>query len=126
MNSFDLTQYKVIAAEDIEAAAKAGPTEVILRENAILTPSARDAISERGFSIQNGTGKTVSKAPASSNSEWERLFNSHEAQAIKQEIIEVGKKLWQRAYVDGNGGNISRRLTAEAVICTPTLTRPSA
>ena len=33
----------------------------------------------------------------------------------------MGKKLWQRQYVDGNGGNISYRLNAEAVICTPTL-----
>ncbi|HTQ09667.1 MAG TPA: class II aldolase/adducin family protein, partial [Fimbriimonadaceae bacterium] len=29
--------------------------------------------------------------------------------------------LWTRAYVDGNGGNISYRLTEDAVICTPTL-----
>ena len=39
----------------------------------------------------------------------------------KAEIIAVGKKLWQRAYVDGNGGNISCRLAENAVLCTPTL-----
>jgi L-fuculose-phosphate aldolase len=51
----------------------------------------------------------------------ERLFHSPEAEAIKAEIVAVGRKLWQRAYVDGNGGNISYRLTADAVLCTPTL-----
>jgi L-fuculose-phosphate aldolase len=122
MNSFDLTHYKVVAAEDIEAAAKAGATELIVRAGAILTPSARDSISERGFSMKTAAGPKVSGAPASSGSDWDRLFNSPEAQAIKQEIIQVGRKLWQRAYVDGNGGNISYRLTADAVICTPTLT----
>jgi L-fuculose-phosphate aldolase len=49
------------------------------------------------------------------------LFNSPEAEAIKQEICAVGKKLWNRQYVDGNGGNISYRIGPNAVICTPTL-----
>jgi L-fuculose-phosphate aldolase len=40
---------------------------------------------------------------------------------IKQEIIRVGRKLWDRQYVDGNGGNISYRIAENAVICTPTL-----
>jgi L-fuculose-phosphate aldolase len=33
----------------------------------------------------------------------------------------VGHKLWQRSYVDGNGGNISYRIGPNEVICTPTL-----
>ena len=36
MKSFDLTQYRVVAAEDIEAAARAGATELLVREGAIL------------------------------------------------------------------------------------------
>jgi L-fuculose-phosphate aldolase len=51
----------------------------------------------------------------------ERLFHSPEAEAFKAEIVAVGRKLWQRAYVDGNGGNISYRLGENAVLCTPTL-----
>ena len=49
------------------------------------------------------------------------LFHTPEAEAAKQEIIQAGKKLWHRQYVDGNGGNISYRLTPRYVICTPTL-----
>jgi len=41
--------------------------------------------------------------------------------AVKEEICRVGWKLWMRGYVDGNGGNISCRISENAVICTPTL-----
>ena len=36
-------------------------------------------------------------------------------------MIRVGRKLWDRQYVDGNGGNITYRIAPERVICTPTL-----
>lgn len=44
-----------------------------------------------------------------------------EAHALRAEIISVGRKLWERQYVDGNGGNISARLGSKFVLCTPTL-----
>jgi L-fuculose-phosphate aldolase len=47
--------------------------------------------------------------------------NSFEAHALRQEIIRVGRKLWERQYVDGNGGNISVRLGSKYVLCTPTM-----
>lgn len=47
--------------------------------------------------------------------------NSFEANALRTEIIHVGRKLWERQYVDGNGGNISVRLGAKYVLCTPTM-----
>jgi L-fuculose-phosphate aldolase len=43
------------------------------------------------------------------------------ALAMEQEIIRAGKKLWERQYVDGNGGNISVRLSQDYVLCTPSL-----
>lgn len=48
-------------------------------------------------------------------------FHSPEADLAKQEIVSAGKKLWERQYVDGNGGNISYRIAPNWVICTPTL-----
>ncbi len=50
-----------------------------------------------------------------------KLFHSRRAQALKEEIVATGKKLWQRQYVDGNGGNISARISPQYVICTPTM-----
>jgi L-fuculose-phosphate aldolase len=51
----------------------------------------------------------------------EKIFQSPKSQTIKQEMIAAGKKLWQRQYVDGNGGNISYRISDRFVLCTPTL-----
>jgi L-fuculose-phosphate aldolase len=47
--------------------------------------------------------------------------SSFEADALRAEIIRVGRKLWERQYVDGNGGNISVRLGSKYVLCTPTM-----
>jgi len=47
--------------------------------------------------------------------------SSLEAEALRAEILRVGRKLWERQYVDGNGGNISVRLGSKYVLCTPTM-----
>ena len=119
MNSFDLTQYKVITAQDIQDACAAGAKELRLREGAILTASAQDVVASSGLSVSRACG--ASKAQSSSAPQWDALFHSAEAEVLKAEIVAVGRKLWQRQYVDGNGGNISCRLTPETVLCTPTL-----
>jgi len=43
------------------------------------------------------------------------------AKTLRAEIIAVGRKLWQRQHVDGNGGNISARLGSRYLLCTPTM-----
>ena len=64
----------------------------------------------------------TSAAPAAKRaSASARLFTSPEAQRVKEEICHVGRKLWLRGFVDGNGGNISLRVGPNAVLCTPTL-----
>jgi L-fuculose-phosphate aldolase len=50
-----------------------------------------------------------------------RLFSTPQAKEIKREICAVGRKLWLRQFVDGNGGNISYRIGPNEVICTPTM-----
>ena len=44
-----------------------------------------------------------------------------EAETLREEIVLVGRKLWERQYVDGNGGNISVRLGEGYILCTPTM-----
>jgi L-fuculose-phosphate aldolase len=51
----------------------------------------------------------------------ESIYDSPAAARIKDEILRVGKKLWERQYVDGNGGNISYRISRKYVLCTPTM-----
>ncbi len=43
------------------------------------------------------------------------------ATAMRAEIIAVGRKLWERQYVDANAGNISVRLGQKYLLCTPTM-----
>lgn len=119
MSSMDLSILKVVTAQDIESAARTGATGVSLRAGAVVTPSARDLAGSRGIAI-TFDGSAAGPAQAK-KTKWDDLLNSPEAERIKAEIITTGRKLWQRQYVDGNGGNISHRLNDEAVICTPTL-----
>ena len=42
------------------------------------------------------------------------------AYAIRKEICEVGRRVYQRGYVAANDGNISVRIEADRVLCTPT------
>ena len=44
----------------------------------------------------------------------------HNAQAIRQEICDIGRRMYERGLVAGNDGNIAVRLTEEEVLCTPT------
>jgi L-fuculose-phosphate aldolase len=69
--------------------------------------------------VKDCLNKEVARS-AETHSDLE-LFRSAEALAIKKEILRAGQKLWVRQYVDGNGGNISARLSEDRVICTPTL-----
>jgi len=119
MKTVDLKE-RVITLSDVEAAARDGATELVIGETAILTPSAREAVELRRIAVRTGPAATSTSAPASGS--IEALFTCAEAQAVKEEICAVGKKLWLRQYVDGNGGNISYRIGPNEVICTPTLT----
>jgi L-fuculose-phosphate aldolase len=105
-----------------------------LPEDALLTPSARDFLRDH----QDGVVATPlaiaasRSAPASgtnprpvnsrsSKAEIEAFFNSAPIQELKEQICDVGRRLWQRAYVDGNGGNIAIKVGEDIALCTPTL-----
>jgi len=129
MKTIDLTSLQVITESDIADLPREAGTEVVLAERAIITPSAREALAARGIATRTpgSSGSTAGAygavAGAVSGVEPARLalFTSQEAQKIKEEICAVGRKLWMRQYVDGNGGNISYRVGPNEVICTPTL-----
>ena len=38
----------------------------------------------------------------------------------RQEICEMGRRIYARAFVAANDGNISARLSADRILCTPT------
>jgi L-fuculose-phosphate aldolase len=127
--TIDLTGLKVITLADIDAAVQKGATGIATLENAIFTPSAKEAVEVRGIVRSNGpaagasTGAYGAGADAvpAADPRFSAIFDSPAARAVKEEICAVGKKLWLRSYVDGNGGNISCRIGPDEVICTPTL-----
>lgn len=149
MKSVDLSGKKRITAHDIKVAGKAGARELLIRDENVLIPSARDMLQKFGIVLRTvgGAGNTSAPdvdeqrasldqaalaygrpkdsareaVPKAISPEMDRLFHTPEAKAIKEEICAVGWKLWMRSYVDGNGGNISCRIGENAVICTPTL-----
>jgi L-fuculose-phosphate aldolase len=116
----------VISAKDIEELIAQGGDVKSLPADAILTPSAKDALRELG---RRGGGSATSLAapPAkpisskSSKAELDAFFASPYCQKLKDQLCDVGRRLWQRAYVDGNGGNIAIRVGEDIALCTPTL-----
>ena len=129
---------QVISVRDLEDMLRNGKDVRVLPEDALLTPSARDFLRdhEMGAKVQNN-GSNALKAPAasdgkptppskplssrSSKAELEAFFNSAYCHNLKEQICDMGRRLWQRAYVDGNGGNMAVRVGEDIAICTPTL-----
>ena len=66
-------------------------------------------------------GNEGSVLPFITPDQVEDFHRSPEVEALKLEICDIGRRLWQRAYVDGNGGNVSVRVAENVVLCTPTL-----
>jgi L-fuculose-phosphate aldolase len=67
---------------------------------------------------------TLNIGPVTSRSpkhELEAFFRSERIHELKLQICDIGRRLWQRAYVDGNGGNIAIRVGEDLALCTPTL-----
>jgi L-fuculose-phosphate aldolase len=128
---------QVISVRDLEDMQRSGRDLRKLPDDAILTPSARDFLHDyeiNGKPDSNGStakaaivadGKLAAPAkPLSSKSskaDLEAFFNSPYCHNIKEQICDMGRRLWQRAYVDGNGGNMAVRVGEDIAICTPTL-----
>ncbi len=135
---------QVITAQDIETLFRNGTA---LPDDAILTPSARDALRSRASLLPaSGVGRpiagTSSSASASQSDEpvvpdyefkWKpgsdpktpaeiaAFFNSPAIRILKERMCDMGRRMWAKDYTDGNGGNITIRVGDNLVLCTPTL-----
>jgi L-fuculose-phosphate aldolase len=133
--SFEVSGQKLLSVRDAQNARAAGATSVVIAEKCVVTPSARDFLAQHNIAlVKGGKGSAAAQAGAPAASAYgnssapptrgkanPKLFFTPEAEAIKKEICAVGRKLWMRQFVDGNGGNISYRIGPNEVICTPTL-----
>lgn len=128
---------KVITAKDAEELLRGGGP---VPADAILTPSARDLLQGR-VKLSGQPGPRTMPASAGAREflvpdyeiKWtpgsdpktpadiERFFNSPAMQTLKKRICDIGRRIWEKDYVDGNGGNITVRVGDNLVVCTPTL-----
>jgi L-fuculose-phosphate aldolase len=129
---------QVISIRDLQDMVRDGRDVKNLPADAIITPSARDYLHDLQMNgAKNGTasdkpsggasGSDKLSPPAkkldskSSKADLEAFFNSPYALNLKEQLCDIGRRLWQREYVDGNGGNIAIRVGEDIAICTPTL-----
>ncbi len=128
---------KLYTAADIESLLNSGGSAADIPASAVLTPSARDVL--RSASIRRGSNH--SPAPLSSSepiipdyefrwtpgadpktpAEINAFFESPAITTLKQRMVDIGKRMWNREYTDGNGGNLTIRVGDNLVLCTPTL-----
>ena len=76
-------------------------------------------------SVRNPSSPDLSEPPRGIDplpqEEINRFFHSHDIEELKRKMCEIGRRMWQRHYTDGNGGNLSIRVAENLVLCTPTL-----
>jgi L-fuculose-phosphate aldolase len=121
---------QIISMRDLEEWVRDGKDLSSLPGDALLTPSARDFLREQEWERSQTRGSPAvtetSSIPRnvssqSSKNDLDAFFNSRPLHQLKLQICDIGRRLWQRAYVDGNGGNIAIRVADDLALCTPTL-----
>ncbi len=134
---------KVFTAADIEAHLKSGKTAADLPKGVILTPSAKDVLRDGLGPVRAGGYSSAAPAAIASAytepilpdyeyrwtpgkdpktpAEIAAFFNCPAIVELKQRMVEIGQRMWNREYTDGNGGNLTIRVGDNLVLCTPTL-----
>ena len=127
----------IITEKDLREMLGRGEDLGRIPADALLTPSARDFLANAPAS----TGVTAKSSPAPSGEpiipdyeyHWkpgadpktpqdiQRFFNSSEIGQLKKRMCDIGRRIWEKDYVDGNGGNLTVRVGDNLVLCTPTL-----
>jgi L-fuculose-phosphate aldolase len=72
---------------------------------------------KKGGDISPPEKKLNSQSPKAA---LKAFFNSAFARGLKEQLCTMGRRQWQREYVDGNGGNMAIRVGADLALCTPT------
>ena len=137
----------VYTAKHIKDLIRSGKGACSIPEDAILTPSAKDLLkdlkrssngsSNAGSASRNGAPARPSKPETPELPDYEYtwtpgndpktsdeildFFYSPEIHLLKERIVDLGRRMWERAYTDGNGGNFTIRVGDNLVLCTPTL-----
>jgi L-fuculose-phosphate aldolase len=74
--------------------------------------------------FESSAGQTDGGERPSSNrpgADLESFFHSPDLLALKVRLCDIGRRLWERGFVDANAGNLSVKVGPDLVLCTPTL-----
>jgi len=121
---------QIISVRDLEELVRNGKDLSALPDDVLLTPLARDFLREHestgasktnSASLSGSPSALKSVTSKSAKSDLEAFFNSAAMHELKLQLCDIGRRLWQRAYVDGNGGNLAIRVGDDLALCTPTL-----
>lgn len=133
---------QVFTAAAMEAHLKSGKTAADLPKGAVLTPSARDVLRDGLGSVRaGGAARVAAPVPAFNDkpiipdyefrwtpgndpktpAEIHAFFHSPAIIELKERMVGIGQRMWNREYTDGNGGNLTIRVGDNLVLCTPTL-----
>lgn len=127
---------QLITAKEMQSLLKSkGPAGV--PAGAMLTPQARDLLNEakrtgKGKSAKGGNPSAepivpdyeYKWAPGSdpkTPEEIDKFFHSPAIRELRERMADIGQRIWNKDYVDGNGGNLTIRVGDNLVLCTPTL-----
>lgn len=130
---------KLFTGADMEAFFKSGKTAADLPADVVLTPTARDVLRD-GSRPGRPHAPAAAAAPAGGEpilpdyeyrwtpgadpktpAEINAFFHSPAIVAVKERMLDIGRRMWAREYTDGNGGNLTVRVGDNLVLCTPTL-----
>lgn len=130
---------RVYTEKDIQEWIAAGKAVSDLPERSILTPSARDLVKGQGGArvatkgapakagaaaepiLPEYTFRWEERADPSTPAEIQAFFNSPEIEVLKQRMCDMGRRMWEKGYVDGNGGNLLIRVGENLFLTTQTL-----
>ncbi|MHC4924173.1 MAG: class II aldolase/adducin family protein, partial [Planctomycetota bacterium] len=127
---------KVLTGKDVEALLREGKGVESIPDGVLLTPSAKDVIKEAGSrrrrDVTSGAAVEEPSVPdyefrwtpggdPQSPADIRDFFHSRGVEELKHRMVDIGRRMWERGYTDGNGGNLTIRVGDNLVLCTPTL-----
>src|SRR5438128_1566140 len=98
----------VISLRDVEEMVRNGQDLASVPADALLTPSARDFLRDRENQAATPLATPSSAKPSapaklvnskSSKAEIEAFFNTPQINEFKKQLCDIGRRLWERAYV---------------------------
>lgn len=133
---------RLYTEKDVLALLAKGGTAADIPADALLTPSARDRLQTKHGTASGQSPRATVKAAAAtpaapilpdyvykwtpgadpkSPAEIQAFFNSPEIELLKQRMCDMGRRMWEREFTDGNGGNMVVRVGDNLFLTTQTL-----